>query len=288
MLYEAWTKLQHTETNIADVNRQLLELVNRRHDERQNYGTVNNQGQGRRAVPQVQDDRAHQQPVRERRRNIPQSYYGRSLICGLIIGAIFLVFVIASQHVGKSNPTYYETFVWLTCVAYGVQMFACFVLQLCIQSQKDSGRTSVDYDDALLYIGLAGIILWDGFHFYGLATLASLNLYETFVDIMGPMQYITQTVTLVTIRRYHSSNDKNSKWICYCALFLLATNIATWCQNRENNAQLQTKWEVFARILNPLIIFFRFHSATCCYHVMVIFKEGHEQQIQNEEQPLIA
>ena len=287
MFYEIWSNLEVTQPLAFDIAR-LNRLADYDDDEQSNDGTIGSLQYSRLERP-LEDPRP---PPRDRRNNEPVSNGGTSLIFGLSFGVVFIVFVIASEHVGKIEPMYYKLFSWITCVIYLSQILVCFVLYICIQTQRPSTRNSIDYDDALLYIGLAGIILWEGFHFYGLATSSSssLDAEEVIVDFLGPVEYFTQTVTLISIRRLRSTNDSNSKWICYGALFLLATNFATWCQDTffikgsnlekpgESHKDLEQNWEVLAHILNPLIIFFRFQSATCCYHVWTLFNGRNEQQ----------
>ena len=285
MFYEIWSSLKEAQSSGFDMNHLLFA-----DGEQPNYGAIDNQsGEILREDPRP--------PAAERRNNRrTRSNGGSTLVFGLSFGVVFLVFVIASEHVGTIDHFYYEIFLWVTCADYVVEIMICFILHICVQTQRNSGRITCDYDDGLLYIGLAGIVLWDGFHFYALfsSSLVTLDVGETLVDFLGPVQYITQTVTIVIIRRYQSSYDKNSKWICYCALFLLANNFATWCQDTffiegsglqkpgENNIeQLKEHWEVLARILNPLIIFFRFQSATCLYQVWSLYKIRDEQQMIN-------
>ena len=148
--------------------------------------------------------------------------------------------------------------------------------------RRNENRNSVDLDDSLLYFGLAGIILWEGFHLYALFFTEKAAGIEFANGVVGILQEIIQTVTLISARRYCSWNHNNAKKIANCALFLLATNFALWCQNSfyidqdilnpgEHHESIEHRLRVFGNILNPIIIFFRFHSATCCYHVWSIF-----------------
>ena len=266
MFYEIWTNLEKNEPSALDIN-QLTHLAG---DRQQYYGTLPD-----RIPPSAREGT---NPTRG-------SNGGTSFVLGLSFGAVFLVFVIASDSVGKIDPFYYNVFTWSNSAMYVVQTFICFFLQLCLQTQRNSTRSSCDYDDGLLYIGLVGVFLWNGFHIYGVASWPSVTLHadEAIVDLLALVQYFTQTVTLVTLRRYDSTNDKNSVWISYFALFLLATNFVLWFEDTffiegsdlekpgENHAKLEKKWEVLAHIINPLVIFFRFQSATCCYQVWILF-----------------
>ena len=212
-----------------------------------------------------------------------------SLLLGLTFAAVFIAFVLASNESGVLHQSQYHQFLIVNICLYCSHILACYTVLVCRQSQRtNEDRNGVDHDDALLYLGLAGILLWEGFHLYALifSTARPIKL-EYANGIIGIVEYIIQTITLVSIRRYRrrNRNDSNASIISYCALFLLATNFALWCENSfyvgqnlenpgENHKQLKNHLEVFSNILNPLIIFFRFHSATCSYHVWTIFNSN--------------
>jgi hypothetical protein len=137
-------------------------------------------------------------------------------------------------------------------------------------------------DDILLYFGLAGIVLWEGFHFYGLLFASDLKPLQLIHGMLGMVEDIVQTVILVSVRRLSSRDDTNASTITSASLFLLATNLTFWIQNSfyveqhlenpgESRKTLEDELDIFGNILNPIIIFFRFHSATCCYQLWVIF-----------------
>lgn len=151
-------------------------------------------------------------------------------------------------------------------------------------------RASLNLDDALLYFGLAGITLWEGFHFYGLLFEKNREPIHFIHGMLGLFEDITQTVILVSVRRLSSRDDTNARAITNMSLFLLATNLTLWIQNSfyigqqlenpgEHHDTLEERLGTFANILNPIIIFFRFHSATCCYQMWVIF--SHTNVIEN-------
>ena len=151
-------------------------------------------------------------------------------------------------------------------------------------------RASLNLDDALLYFGLAGITLWEGFHFYGLLFAKNREPIHFVHGMLALIEDITQTVILVSVRRLSSRDDTNARAITNMSLFLLATNLTLWIQNSfyigqqlENPGEHQNILEIrlgtFANILNPITIFFRFHSAACCYQMWVIF--SHTNVIEN-------
>ena len=146
----------------------------------------------------------------------------------------------------------------------------------------DRKRSSLNLDDILLYFGLSGIILWEGFHFYALLFESNRKPIQFVHGLLGMIEDIVQTVILVSVRRLSSRDDANARTITSMSLFLLATNLTFWIQNSfyieqqlenpgENHKSLEDRLDTFANILNPIIIFFRFHSATCCYQMWVIF-----------------
>ncbi|CAB3984303.1 Hypothetical predicted protein [Paramuricea clavata] len=89
---------------------------------------------------------------------------------------------------------------------------------------------SIDYDDALLYISLMGILLIEGFHAVSKIIAGRSYFYLLALDISGTVQHLTQAVTLMSLSRT-TSGPRNRAWICECILFLLLTNLAWWVQN---------------------------------------------------------
>lgn len=153
----------------------------------------------------------------------------------------------------------------------------------------NSKRNSFNLDDSLLYFGLAGIILWEGVHFYYLFFETAEEPIYFVHGLLGAFEDVVQTVILVSVRRLSRREDENAQTISSMSLFLLATNFAFWIQNSfymeqqihnpgedqhtEEEQKLLSTLQVFAYILNPIIIFFRFHSATCCYQMWVIYSQ---------------
>ena len=132
---------------------------------------------------------------------------------------------------------------------------------------------------------MAGIVLWEGFHFYALLFESNREAIVFIHGLLGLIEDIVQTVILVSVRRLSSRHDSNAEWITGTSLFLLATNFTFWIQNsfyieqhlqnpgQNERSTIQDRLDIFANILNPIIIFFRFHSATCCYQMWVIFSD---------------
>ena len=130
---------------------------------------------------------------------------------------------------------------------------------------------------------MAGIVLWNAFHFYYLVVHADKDskAIEVFNNLLGILEDFAQTVILVSVRRLSSRGDGNAQTIKNMSLFLLATNFTFWFQNsflikkelKNPGEKSDDLLNTYADILNPLTIFFRFHSATCSYHMWVIFSK---------------
>ncbi|XP_028400262.1 uncharacterized protein LOC114523511 [Dendronephthya gigantea] len=230
--------------------------------------------------------------VSEGRRRTFSPSLALSLVLGTAFGAIFFSSMLGaydSSWKGKQrHRSLYNNFIIANICFYCTQLIACYVIKVCGQSQPaNSKRKSFNVDDSLLYFGLAGIILWEGVHFYYLFFEEAEEPIHFVHGLLGAIQDVVQTVILVSVRRLLSREDKNAQTISNFSLFLLATNFAFWIQNSfymeqqlhnpgedehtDGEKNLLSKLQVFAYILNPIIIFFRFHSATCCYQMWVIF-----------------
>ena len=208
-----------------------------------------------------------------------------SFVLGLAFSSIFLAFILASTDSSWKNEKWYNNFLIANICFYCSQLIACYVIKVCGQSQPaNRKRAWLNLDDILLYFGLAGIVLWEGFHFYGLLFEPERKPLQLVHGMLGLIEDIVQTVILVSVRRLSSRHDTNSRTITNISLFLLATNFTFWIQNSfyveqhlenpgESRKILKESLDIFGNILNPIIIFFRFHSATCCYQMWVIFSD---------------
>ena len=209
--------------------------------------------------------------------------------CGLVFGAcfavIFVVLILASSDNGRGHHVYFKAYSGGTLALYLSQIIACYIVQLSLQSQRRKRENILpDHDDFLLYISLGGILLWEGFHMFSLLLKGNDNIAMMIVvDVVGCVQHLSQAVTLINMRRYRSTIDRNSAWIRECILFMLITNLGLWIENSffleaildrpgESHKDLEENLVAFSYILRPLTIFFRFHSATCFYYAWTVFK----------------
>ena len=166
-------------------------------------------------------------------------------------------------------------------VMYLSMICACYIILASLGSGNNVQRIrSIDYDDVLLYISLMGMLLIQGFHFMSKVMTGRLYFYLAAIDITGIVQYLTQTVTLVSLGHYpRATNRRIRAWICECILFLLLTNLAWWVQDSFYLDSKLTKpgeigtiqgIETYGRIVRPMVIFFRFHSATYFYNTWAL------------------
>lgn len=278
MIYELWANVQTTSRTRGRCNLHYECIYENYHEQTEIEETASENSQ----QEAVQDRR---RISAERRRAKFAPSLALSLILGIAFASVFIAFVLASSDSGQRLREQFIEFTIVNICLYCSQLLACYIALLSCQSQlPNENRGSIDLDDALLYFGLAGILLWEGFHLYGLIFTANITVekIEYANSVCGMLEDIVQTIILVSIRRCRSRKDNNAKNICSCALFLLATNLAMWFQNSfyieqnlenpgENHKNLEKNLDIFAHILNPLTIFFRFHSATCCYHMWTIF-----------------
>jgi hypothetical protein len=121
-----------------------------------------------------------------------------------------------------------------------------------------------------------GILLVEGFHFVSKMIAGRGYFHLVAVDITGIFQHLTQAVTLVSLGHHPGAKDRRVKaWICECILFLLLVNLAWWTQDsfyldpkltRPGEIGTIEGLETYGIIVKPMVIFFRFHSATYFYH----------------------
>mgnify|MGYP002803946606 CR=1 FL=1 len=212
---------------------------------------------------------------------------GLGLFTGSCFAVLFLVLVLMSNEIGSSHQSFYTAYSAGTFVLYFSQICACYICQLSLQShQRDPKRFSLDHEDILLYISLAGILLWEGFHVYTLILSGlnnSSNVFYLTSDALAIVQHLFQAATLVKLRRHQRTQGQCSMWICECVLFLLITNLIFWAQDSfffevdittpgERYKKLQHDLKPVGYILYPLSIFFRFQSAVCCIITWSIFR----------------
>ncbi|XP_046853748.1 uncharacterized protein LOC124446908 [Xenia sp. Carnegie-2017] len=216
------------------------------------------------------------------RRHRWTSSLGLTFMIAVVLCCVFVSFVLASETSAARDKKWYLYYIWANIVIYISQIASCYAIKVCSQSQPfNSKQIKLNLDDSLLYFGLAGIVVWNGFHFYRLVLHVDTDIeaVEVFNNVLSIFEDFAQTVILVSVRRLSSKEDGNAQTIKNMSLFLLATNLTFWFQNSfyiekelinpgENSSDLLN---TYADILNPLIIFFRFHSATCCYQMWVIF-----------------
>ena len=220
---------------------------------------------------------------------------GIGIVLGCSFGVMFLVVVIASAATGETHQIYYVAYSGGIITLYLMQIFACYIILLSAQSLAwDRQRNSLDHDDALLYISLFGDLLWEGFHLYSLVLIefdsetdslshSNVRHIDIAADILGMLQFLFQTTTLINLRRHQPTRGQTTTWISQCALFLLTTNFVLWILDSffiqiiiknpgENPTSIQRSLEPMGYILHPLSIFFRFHSAVYCLISWSIFK----------------
>ena len=219
------------------------------------------------------------------------------IVVGCSFGVVFIILVITSTSTGEEHQIYHVAYAGGIITLYLTQMFACYIILLSVQSLAwDDERTSIDHEDALLYITLIGSLFWEGFHLYSLALVELNPAKETrpladikvrhldmAADTLAMVQYLLQTITLVNLRRHRPTIGRNNTWISQCLLFLLATNFMLWIENSffveivistpgEKDTSIQEHLKPLGYILHPLNIFFRFHSAVCCLIAWSIFR----------------
>ena len=220
---------------------------------------------------------------------------GLGIVLGCSFGVMFLVVVIASAATGETHQIYHVAYSGGIITLYLMQIFACYIILLSAQSLAwDRKRNPLDHDDALLYISLVGLLLWEGFHLYSLVltefdsetdSLSHSNVrhMDIAADILGMLQFLFQTTTLINLRRHQPTRGQTTTWISQCALFLLTTNFVLWILDSffiqiiiknpgEDATSIQRSLEPMGYILHPLSIFFRFHSAVYCLISWSIFK----------------
>jgi hypothetical protein len=179
-------------------------------------------------------------------------------------------------------------------VMYLSMISACYIILASLRSPNNVQRVrSIDYDDILLYVSLMGILLLEGFHLIRKVILIEHPAFHVVaVDITGTVQHLTQVVTLMSLSHYRGATSRRNRvWICECILFLFLTNLAWWIEdsfyltpdlNRpgevfhhdhdHNRNGTQIDLRTYGSIVKPMVIFFRFHSATYFYNAWAIYR----------------
>ena len=216
-----------------------------------------------------------------------QNTSGLGLIIGGCFAVLFLILVIMSVDNDSSHQSFHRAYSAGIFILYFIQLCVCYICQLSLQSHKrDPKRFTLDHEDILLYISLAGILLWEGFHAYTVmlgGVSSSSQAFDLVKDTLAIVQHLFQTATLVKLRRHQRTQGQCSAWICECVLFLLATNLILWVQDSfifevdittpgERHLKSQHELKPVGYILLPLSIFFRFQSSVCCVITWSIFR----------------
>ena len=225
-----------------------------------------------------------------RERYIPRC--GLGIMIGMTYVAVFLVLMLlaiyeAKNHKPKKSDDYdklsgFKAYCYGSVVMYLSMISACYIILASLGSPNNLQRIrSIDYDDVLLYISLMGILLLEGFHLTSKIIDEKHYSYLVAVDICGTVQHLTQAVTLMSLSHYREgASHQNKSWICECILFLLLTNLAWWIEDsfylkpelaRPGEVGTIKGIETYGTIVKPMVIFFRFHSATYFYNAWSIY-----------------
>ena len=255
---------------------------------------------------------AHEQENNERPHSFRQRYIPRcsfGMTFGTIYVAIFLlVIVLAIQRAEKheyfrqtnmtnqTNITHmrpvkinldstgqFKAYCGWSIVMYLSMISACYIILASIRSPNNLRQIrSIDYDDFLLYISLMGILLLEGFHVISKILTKRASFHLVAVDISGTIQHLTQVVTLMSLSHCRgATSPRNRIWVCECILFLFLTNLAWWIEDsfyleskltRPGEIETIKGIETYGTIVKPMVIFFRFHSATYFFNAWTIYK----------------
>ena len=197
--------------------------------------------------------------------------------------------IVNPYSITKSNKTNYDLhgpfkrYCYGSVVMYLSMICACYIILASLRSPNNLQRIrSIDYDDVLLYISLMGILLLEGFHVIGKRLMNRKYSYLVAVDVTGTVQHLTQAVTLMSLSHYRGATSRrNRAWICECILFLLLTNLAWWIEDsfflqpslaRPGEIFVINGLETYGTIVKPMVIFFRFHSATYFYNAWTVYR----------------
>ena len=240
---------------------------------------------------QTSEEENNEEPdVSFRLRYIPRCGFG--IMFGTIYVGVFLLILLlaiseAAKHRHKDHEQmpFFKTYCYGSLVMYLSMMFACYIILASLRSPNNVRRIrSVDYDDVLLYISLMGILLLEGFHVISkrLAKENEAHFHVVAVDVSGTVQHLTQVVTLMNLSHLRGATSRHNRvWICECILFLFLTNIAWWIEdsfylgpylNRPGEVDHTIDSKTYGNIVKPMVIFFRFHSATYFYNAWTVYR----------------
>ena len=242
----------------------------------------------------AQEEENNEQPHSFRQRYIPRCSFGMTF--GTIYVAIFLFIMLraiqSADNYKYSKPinitnfdktSQFKAYCGRSIVMYLSMICACYIILASIRSPNNVRRVrSIDYDDILLYISLMGILLLEGFHVISKTIKRKAHSYLVAVDISGTIQHLTQVVTLLSLSHCRGATSlRNRIWICECILFLFLTNLAWWIEDsfyleskltRPGEIETIKGIETYGTIVKPMVIFFRFHSATYFFNAWTIYK----------------
>ena len=248
----------------------------------------------------VSEEQNNDENSSRRQLYIPRCSYG--IILGTIYTAVFFVLILlalsdannnqknenrSSDTVAPINGTNIFTanidrhgpfihYCYGSIVMYVSMICACYIILASLRSANNLRRVrSIHYDNVLLYISLMGILLIEGFRVMSRIIVGGSYFYLVAVEITGIVQHLTQTVTLVYLGHYSATDRRIRVWICECILFMLLTNLAWWIQSsfflnskltRPGEFETIQGIETYGIIVKPMVVFFRFHSATYFYN----------------------
>ena len=253
----------------------------------------------------VSEEQNNEESSSRRQLYVPRCSYG--IIIGTIYTVVFfvLIFLAISDENNKQNnenqssetePAINGTkivtvnfdqhgpfihYCYGSIVMYVSMICACYVILASLRSAKNVQRIrSIDYDDVLLYISLMGILLIEGFRVMSKIIVGGSYFYLVAVEITGIIQHLTQTVTLVNLGHYSGGSNRRIRvWICECILFMLLTNLTWWAQSsfflnskltRPGEFETIKGIQTYGIIVKPMVVFFRFHSATYFYNTWAL------------------
>ena len=256
---------------------------------------------------QEEQRQSNDETTSRRERYIPRC--GLGIMIGIIYVAVFLVLMLlaiyeannckplAKKSIAYNNSWFkidpavpncdilpgFQYYCYGSVVMYLSMISACYIILASLGSPNNLQRIrSIDYDDVLLYISLMGILLLEGFHLTSKIIDEKHYSYLVAVDICGTVQHLTQAVTLMSLSHYREgASHQNKAWICECILFLLLTNLAWWIEDsfylkpelaRPGEVGTIKGIETYGTIVKPMVIFFRFHSATYFYNAWSIYR----------------
>ena len=241
----------------------------------------------------------NEEPHSFRQRYIPRCSFGMTF--GTIYVAIFLLIMFlaikradslayakvrnttSQPQINFDATSQFKAYCGCSVVMYLSMISACYIILASLRSPNNVRRIrSIDYDDVLLYISLMGILLLEGFHMVSKTLTHEAPFHLVAVDVCGTVQHLTQVVTLMSLSHCRGATSlRNRIWICECILFLFLTNLAWWIEDsfyleskltRPGEVETIDRIETYGIIVKPMVVFFRFHSATYFFNAWTIYK----------------